>query len=124
MAESVLQNPECAQRGIDGIEIFNLLVQLAVGCGIEFVRSLALRQNLDEQCQKIEVLLGGRKRERIDLEVFGFKSHGLIRAAAQLRQALESSTPVKYGRMRGEFLLVRQRKIQKELLPDDGTPKL
>lgn len=58
MGKRVGQHAESAQGWIDGVEIFDLGVELAVGGGVEFERSRTLEQDLDEQGEEIQVFFG------------------------------------------------------------------
>ena len=48
VAERVGQYAECAQRGIDGVEIFDLVIEIALGRRIKFASLLGQNQNLDK----------------------------------------------------------------------------
>ena len=68
------EHTQGAQRRVDGVQIFDLLIQFAFvpQDPVQLARSLA--EDLDEQGQEIEVLLRGRKRERVDREILRTRS--------------------------------------------------
>ena len=90
MPESIREHAQRAQGGIDGIEVFDLVVEFALGRGFEFSGRLPLDQDLQEEREELEIFLGRRQRKRVDLEIFGFKADANIRAAEELREAFET----------------------------------
>jgi len=73
MAECVGEHAKRAQRGIDRIEILDLVVEIALRRRIKFA-ARSLESGPSEQSEEIEILFRWRERKWIDLEVLGFES--------------------------------------------------
>ncbi len=114
MPESVGENSQSSQGRVNGVKILNLLVEVSLFGGIQFNGHCALKQNLNEQSQEIEVLFRGRERERIDSNVRRIDSNPYVRTAEELRDALEASAQVENEGPRVIFLQVGDEEVQKE----------
>ena len=49
MPERVREHAQRAQRRVHGVQVFDLVVEVALGRGIEFAGAAALKQDFDEQ---------------------------------------------------------------------------
>ncbi len=114
MPEGVGEDSQSSQGRVNGVKIFNLLVEVSLFGGVQFDRRCALKQDLNEQSQEIEVLLRGWERERIDSNVRRIDSNPHVRTAEELRDALEASAQVENEGPRVIFLQVGDEKVQKE----------
>ena len=123
MAEGIRQHSERAQRGLDRVEIFDLLVEIAFCGRIKLGRPPALDQHLQENSEEIEVFLRGRKREGIDFEIPGREANAHVGAAEQLGQAFKASAQIKDEGVRRILLHAGDQKIQQERLARAGTPQ-
>ena len=124
MAEGIRQHSERAQRGIDRVEIFDLVIEIAFGRRIKLRRPLALHQDLQKQREEIEIFLGGRKRKGIDFEILGREAHAHVGAAKQLRQAFKASAQVEDEGVRRILLELVIRKFSKNDLPAPVRPRI
>ena len=79
--ERVRQHAQRAQRRVDGVQVLDLVEEVALGGRIDLGSSLPLDQDFQEQSEKIEIPLRGRERKRIDLKILGFQADANIRAA-------------------------------------------
>ena len=75
---------------------------------------VSLNQDFQEEREEIEILLRGRKRKRIDLEILGFEANANIGAAEQLREAFKTSAQVEDERVRVVFLQIGDQEIEEE----------
>src|SRR5271154_4317934 len=90
-------------------------------CGrVDLGSSLPLDQNFQEQGEKIEILLGGWQRKRIDLEILGLQADAHIRSPEQLCEAFKASTQIEDEGVRSIFLQVRDEEIQEKRFPGAG----
>ena len=114
--ERVGQHAQRAQRRVHGIQVFDLVEEIALRGWVELARPLALDQDFQEESEEIEILLRRWQRERIDLEISGFEAHANIRAAEQLREALEAASQIEDECVRIVFLEIGDEEIQQERL--------
>src|SRR5205085_5301380 len=94
MREGIGEHSQSSERRINGVEVFDLLVEVALLRRVQFERGWALKQNLQEKGQEIEVFLCGRLREGIDFEVRRMDSNLYITPPKQFGQTLEASAQI------------------------------
>src|SRR6267378_3099996 len=78
MTQSVREHTQRAQGRVHGIEVFDLMVEIAFRRRVEFAGRLPLYQDLQEEREEIEIFLGRRERKRVDLESVGLKADAHI----------------------------------------------
>ncbi len=91
--QSVRQHVERPQRGFERIKVLNLFVERPISRGIELAGDTP-HQDFDKKRQEVEILFCGRKAERVDGEVGGFRSDAKIRASEESCEALETAAQV------------------------------
>ena len=109
--------------GVYGIEILNLVVEVALGRGVKFCRPGALKQDFQKEREEVEVLFGWWQREWIDFEVLGFESDADVGAAEEMRKAFKASAQIEDERMRRVLLEICDQKVQQERLSRAGSPE-
>src|ERR1700732_3260612 len=114
MAEGVRQHAQRAQRGVNRVQVFDLVIEIALDGGVEFTHPCSLNQDFQEEGKEIEIVLCGRKRKRVDLEVLGFEADAEVGAAEKLSEAFKTSAKVKDERMRIVFLEIGNKKVEEK----------
>ena len=123
--ERIRQHAQRAQRRVHRIQIFDLVIEFALGGRVEFAWPLALNQDFQEEREEIEILLGGRQRKRIDFEILGFEADADIGAAEKLREAFKAPAQVEDERVRLVFLEIGDEEIQQEtIFPAPVRPRI
>src|SRR5580700_1926755 len=112
LAQGIGEHSERTQRGIDRVEILDLVIEIAFGRGIEFTVLLVLHQDLQEESEEVEIFLGGCKREWVDLEIPGLQTHARIGAAKQMRKAFKAPAQIEDECVGLVLLEVRDQEIQ------------
>src|SRR5258708_6821867 len=75
MAEGVRQHAQRAKRGVDRVQILDLMIEIALDGGVEFTGPRSLNQDLQKQREKVEIFLCRRERKRVDLEILRFEAN-------------------------------------------------
>src|ERR1700693_4493533 len=104
MAEGIREHAQGAKRRINRIQIFNLLIEIAFNGCVECSDPRTLDQNLDKQCEEIEIFFRRDERKRVDSEVLGFAAHADVRAAKKLGEAFKTSAHIEDKGVGGIFL--------------------
>src|SRR6202167_3956970 len=100
MAQGIGEHTQGAQRRVHGIQIFDLLEEVALACRVELARLGSLHQNPHEQGKEIEIFLGRRQRKRIDLEILAFQADAKVGTGEKPREAFKAPTQIEDERVR------------------------
>src|SRR5882724_10516393 len=106
MAERIRQHAQRAKRGIDRVQIFDLVIEIALDGRVEFPHPRSLNQDFQEESKEIEIFFRRRERKRVDLEILGFEANADIRAAEELCETFKTSAQIEDEGMRVIFLQI------------------
>src|SRR5882724_9372266 len=120
MTERIRQHAQRAKRGIDRVQIFDLVIEIAFDGRIEFPGPRSLNQDFQEEREEIEIFLRRRERKRIDLEIVGFQTDADVRTAEELREAFKTPAQIEDEGVRVVFLQVGDEEVEEEGLPRAG----
>src|SRR5882724_2716513 len=114
MTERIRQHAQRAKRGIDRIQIFDLVIEIAFDGRVEFPGPRSLNQDFQKESEKIEILFRRRERKRVDLEIFGFQTDTDVRTAEELREAFKTPAQIEDEGVRVVFLQIGDQKVEEK----------
>src|SRR5882724_2763085 len=117
MAERIRQHAQRAKRGIDRVQIFDLVIEIALDGRVEFAGSGSLNQDFQEESKEIEIFFRRRERKRIDLEILGFQANADIRSAEKLCEAFKAPAQIENERVGFVFLKIRDEEVEEKRFP-------
>src|SRR5260370_1288541 len=120
MTERIRQHAQRAKRGIDRIQIFDLVIEIAFDGRVEFPGPRSLNQDFQKESEEIEIFFRRRERKRVDLEIVGFQTDTDVRTAEELREAFKTAAQIEDKRVRVVFLKIGNEEIEEERLPRPG----
>src|SRR6202167_2827 len=123
MAQGIGEHTQGAQRRVHGIQILDLLEEVALGCWLELAAPGSLHQNPHEQGKEIQIFLGRRQRKRIDLAIFPLQAHAHIGSLEKPRETFKAPTQIKNERVRRVFLQVGDQEVQEKAFPGARAPE-
>src|SRR6266478_3682993 len=112
MTERIRQYAQRAKLGIDRVQIFDLVIEIAFAGRIEFPGPRSLNQDFQEEREEIEIFLRRRERKRIDLEIVGFEANADIRAAEEMCEAFKASAQIEDEGMRVVLLQIGDEEVE------------
>src|SRR6266404_6082648 len=123
MTERIRQHAQRAKRGVDRVQIFDLVIEIAFDGRIEFPGPRSLNQDFQKESEEIEIFFRRRERKRVDLEIVGFQTDTDVRTAEELREAFKTPAQIEDEGVRVVFLQVGNEEVQKETFSRARSPE-